>query len=31
MLEKSATHDVQDISKFLSLANKCARVVEGHA
>jgi hypothetical protein len=30
MLEKLATHDVQDISELFSLADKCARVMEGH-
>jgi hypothetical protein len=31
MLEKLATHDVQDISELFSLANKCARATEGRA
>jgi hypothetical protein len=31
MLEKLATHDVQDVSKLFSLANKCARAAEGRA
>jgi electron transfer flavoprotein alpha subunit len=29
MLVKLATHDVQDVSWLFSLANKCARTVEG--
>ncbi len=29
MLEKLATHDVQDVSALFSLADKCARAVEG--
>jgi hypothetical protein len=31
MLEKLATHDIQDISALFSLADKCARAVEGRA
>jgi hypothetical protein len=31
MLEKLATHDVQDISELFSMADKCARATEGHA
>jgi hypothetical protein len=31
MLEKLATHDVQDISELFSLSDKCARTVEGCA
>jgi hypothetical protein len=31
MLEKLATHDIQDVSKLFSLADKCARATEGHA
>jgi hypothetical protein len=31
MLEKLATHDVQDIYELFSLADKCAKVAEGHA
>jgi hypothetical protein len=31
MLEKLATHDVQDVSALFSLADKCAKAVEGHA
>jgi hypothetical protein len=31
MLEKLATHDIQDVSALFSLANKCARAVEGRA
>jgi hypothetical protein len=31
MLEKLATHDIQDISMLFSLADKCARATEGHA
>jgi hypothetical protein len=31
MLEKLATHDVDDITTLLALADKCARVAEGHA
>jgi hypothetical protein len=29
MLEKLATHDIQDMSALFSLADKCARVAEG--
>jgi hypothetical protein len=29
MLEKLATHDVQDIADLFSLADKCARVAKG--
>jgi hypothetical protein len=31
MLEKLATHDVQDVSALFSLADKCTKAVEGHA
>jgi hypothetical protein len=31
MLEKLATHDVQDASGLFSLADKCAKAAEGHA
>jgi hypothetical protein len=31
MLEKLATHDIQDVSTLFSLADKCAKVVEGCA
>jgi hypothetical protein len=31
MLEKLATHDIQDVSVLLSLADKCAKAIEGHA
>jgi hypothetical protein len=31
MLEKLATHDVQDVSTLFSLADKCAKATEGHA
>jgi hypothetical protein len=31
MLEKLATHDIQDVSALFSLADKCARAAEGHA
>jgi hypothetical protein len=31
MLEKLATHDVQDVSELFSLADKCARAAERHA
>jgi hypothetical protein len=31
MLEKLATHDVQDVSTLFSLADKCARASEGRA
>jgi hypothetical protein len=31
MLEKLATHDIQDVSALFSLANKCARAAEGRA
>jgi hypothetical protein len=30
MLEKLATHDVQDVAELFSLADKCARAAEGH-
>jgi hypothetical protein len=30
MLEKLATHDVQDVSALFSLAYKCAKAMEGH-
>jgi hypothetical protein len=31
MLEKLATHNVQDVSALFSLADKCARAIEGRA
>jgi hypothetical protein len=31
MLEKLTTHGIQDVSMLFSLADKCARAVEGHA
>jgi hypothetical protein len=31
MLEKLATHDIQDVMELFSLVDKCARVAEGHA
>jgi hypothetical protein len=31
MLEKLATHDVQDVSSLFDMADKCAKAVEGHA
>jgi hypothetical protein len=31
MLEKLATHDVQDVSELFSLADKCVRAAEGRA
>jgi hypothetical protein len=31
MLEKLATHDIQDVSALFSLADKCARATEGCA
>jgi hypothetical protein len=31
MLEKLATHDVDDVTTLLALADKCARAVEGRA
>jgi hypothetical protein len=31
MLEKLATHDVETVTTLFSLADKCARVAEGHA
>jgi hypothetical protein len=31
MLEKLATHDVQDVSELFSLADKCARAAKGRA
>jgi hypothetical protein len=30
MLKKLATHDIQDVSTLFSLADKCAKVTEGH-
>jgi hypothetical protein len=30
MLEKLATHDVQNVSDLFSLADKCAKAAEGH-
>jgi hypothetical protein len=29
MLEKLATHDVQDVSELFSMANKCVRAAKG--
>jgi hypothetical protein len=31
MLEKLTTHDIQDVVELFSLADKCARAIEGHA
>jgi hypothetical protein len=31
MLEKLATHDIKDVAELFSLADKCARAVEGRA
>jgi hypothetical protein len=31
MLEKLATHDIQDVSALFSQANKCTKAAEGHA
>jgi hypothetical protein len=31
MLEKLATHDVDDVTTLFALADKCARAAEGHA
>jgi hypothetical protein len=31
MLEKLATHNIQDVSTLFNLADKCARATEGHA
>jgi hypothetical protein len=31
MLEKLATHDIQDVSMLFSLADKCIRAAEGRA
>jgi hypothetical protein len=31
MLQKLATHDIQDVIKLISLADKCARVAEGRS
>jgi hypothetical protein len=31
MLEKLATHDIQNVSALFNMADKCARLVEGHA
>jgi hypothetical protein len=31
MLEKLTTHDIQDVSTLISLADKCARATEGRA
>jgi hypothetical protein len=30
MLEKLATHNIQDVSALFSLASKCAKATEGH-
>jgi hypothetical protein len=31
MLEKLATHDIQDVSALFSLADKCVKAIEGRA
>jgi hypothetical protein len=31
MLEKLATHDVENVSTLFALADKCARATEGRA
>jgi hypothetical protein len=31
MLEKLAMHDIEDVTEFFSLADKCARAAEGCA
>jgi hypothetical protein len=31
MLEKLATHDIQDVAELFSLVDKCARATEGRA
>jgi hypothetical protein len=31
MLEKLATHDIQDVVELFSLVDKCARAAEGRA
>jgi hypothetical protein len=31
ILEKLTTHDIQDVAKLFSLADKCARAIEGRA
>jgi hypothetical protein len=31
MLEKLATHDIEDVSALFNLADKCAKAAEGHA
>jgi hypothetical protein len=30
MLDRLATHDVQDVSELFSLADKCTKAAEGH-
>jgi hypothetical protein len=29
MLEKLATHDIEDVTQLFNLANKCARAAKG--
>jgi hypothetical protein len=31
MMEKLATHDIKDVTELFSLADKCARAMEGQA
>jgi hypothetical protein len=31
MLEKLATHDIEDVSALFNLADKCAKAAEGHS
>jgi hypothetical protein len=31
MLEKLTMHDIQDVTEFFNMANKCARAAEGRA
>jgi hypothetical protein len=31
MLEKHTAHDIQDVTKLFSLADKCARAIKGRA
>jgi hypothetical protein len=31
MLEKLATHDIEDVSRLFSLTHKCARAAEGQS
>jgi hypothetical protein len=31
MLEKLTTHDIQDVAELFSLADRCAKAIEGRA